>query len=269
MNWLDAVILGIVEGLTEFLPISSTGHLIIFSSILGLNADDFLKLFTVAIQLGAILSVIVLYFKKFFNFTSIHHFISFYTKLFIAFIPSAFIGILLNDWIDAALESPVTVAVFLLLGGVFFVYSDTLFKENKKGEQQITLKNAFWIGMFQCMAMFPGVSRSGATIIGGLFQKLTKKAAAEFSFFLAVPTMLGATAKKMYDFFKHHAMMQSDELQLLLIGNIVAFAVAVLAIKFFINLLQKTGFAFYGWYRIVVGSSILILYFAGISLRIV
>ncbi len=268
MNWLDVVILGIVEGLTEFLPISSTGHLILCTAILGIEPTAFVKLFTVAIQLGAILSVMVLYFKKFFNFSSKQSFLSFYLKLFVAFIPSAIIGVLLNDLIDQALESPVTVAVFLVLGGIFFVYSDKLFQNNRKSEEQITYKNAFIIGLFQCIAMFPGVSRSGATIIGGLFQKLTKKAAAEFSFFLAVPTMFAATAKKLYDFFKINSSLSMNEIQLLFIGNIVAFVVAMIAIKFFITLLQKTGLAVYGWYRIVVGSIILILYFSGISLHI-
>ncbi|MEW6774527.1 MAG: undecaprenyl-diphosphate phosphatase [Bacteroidota bacterium] len=269
MTWLDVLILGIVEGITEFLPISSTGHLIITTAILGIQPNDFVKLFTVAIQLGAIISVIVLYFKKFFDFSSTSHFIHFYLKLVIAFIPSAIIGILLNEWIDKALESPVTVAVFLLLGGVFFVYSDKLFKKNYKNESQISLKDAFMIGLFQCIAMFPGVSRSGATIIGGLFQKLTKKTAAEFSFFLAVPTMLGATAKKLYDFFKIHSNFTNEQIQILLLGNVVSFIVALLAIKFFIGLLQKTGFAVYGWYRILIGSIILIMYFAGISLQII
>ncbi len=269
MTWLDAVVLGIVEGITEFLPISSTGHLIICTALLGIQPTDFVKLFTVAIQLGAILSVVVLYFKKFFDFSHSKSFISFYSKLVMAFIPSALIGVLLNDAIDAALESPITVAVFLLLGGVFFVYSDKLFIENKKTESKMTYKDAFWIGLFQCIAMFPGVSRSGATIIGGLFRKLTKKAAAEFSFYLAVPTMLGATAKKLYDFLKKHSTLNQYEIELLIIGNIVAFVVAIIAIKFFISLLQRTGFSTYGWYRIIVGTIIVILYFSGISLQII
>ncbi len=269
MNWLDAIILGIVEGITEFLPISSTGHLIICTTILGIQPDDFVKLFTVFIQLGAILSVIILYFKNFFCFSSYQDFITFYTKLFIAFIPSAIFGILLNDWIDKALESPVVVAIFLLLGGVFFVYSDKLFKHNKKSTELLKNKDAFLIGMFQSIAMFPGVSRSGATIIGGLFRRLSKKSAAEFSFFLAVPTMFGATAKKLFDFFQRHSQLNKVEINLLIIGNIVAFIVALLAIKFFIGLLNKTGFAVYGWYRIIVGTVILILYFSGISLSII
>lgn len=269
MNWLEAVILGIVEGITEFLPISSTGHLIISTSLLGIQPTDFVKLFTVAIQLGAILSVVVLYSKKFFDFSSAKNIIPFYSKLVVAFIPSAVIGVLFNDIIDKALESPVVVGVFLLLGGVFFIYSDKLFKENKKNEHQINYNDAFLIGVFQCIAMFPGVSRSGATIIGGLFRKLTKKAAAEFSFYLAVPTMFGATAKKLYDFFKIHSALNKDEIQILIIGNIVAFVVAIIAIKFFIGLLQKTGFAVYGWYRIIVGAIILILYFSEIPLQII
>lgn len=268
MTWLEALILGIIEGITEFLPISSTGHLIICSAVLGLQPTDFLKLFTVAIQLGAILSVIILYHKKFFVFDKKQRFIQFYSKILIAFLPSAIVGVLFNDIIDRAMENPVVVAIFLVLGGVFFVYSDKMFQNNHKIESQISLKNAFVIGLFQCMAMLPGVSRSGATIIGGLSQKLTKKAAAEFSFFLAVPTMLGATVKKMYDFFHHHHFMAKNEVFLIVFGNSIAFIVALLAIKYFINLLQKTGFAVYGWYRIIIGSIILILYFSGISLQV-
>lgn len=269
MNWLDVLILGIIEGLTEFLPISSTGHLIIATAFLGIQPTDFVKLFTVAIQLGAILSVIVIYFKKFFQFSSPQNFITFYLKLFTAFLPSAVMGVLLNDYIDEALGNPVFVAIFLLLGGVFFVYSDKLFKDNKKGENLITYKDAFIIGLFQSIAMFPGVSRSGATIIGGLFRKLSKKTAAEFSFFLAVPTMFGATAKKLFDFFQHHSQLTSNEIEILLVGNLIAFIVAILAIKFFIGLLQKTGFSVYGWYRIILGSILLIIYFSGISLQII
>lgn len=267
MSWLEAIILGIVEGITEFLPISSTGHLIICTAVLGISPTDFVKLFTISIQLGAILSVLVLYFKKFFHFPSAQSFFTFYSKLFIAFIPSAIMGILFNDWIDKTLESPTTVAVFLLLGGIFFVYSDKLFKNNYKTEQHLSYKNAFYIGLFQCIALFPGVSRSGATIIGGLVQKFTKKTAAEFSFFLAVPTMFGATTKKLYDFFKHYHTLQPNEWTLLLLGNIVAFIVALLAIKYFITLLQKTGFAPYGWYRIILGTTILILSLSGFSLQ--
>jgi len=269
MNWLDVLILGIIEGLTEFLPISSTGHLIIATAFLGIQPTDFVKLFTVSIQLGAILSVIILYHKKFFHFSSTQGLINFYLKLFAAFLPSAVIGVLLNDFIDEALGSPVFVAVFLLLGGIFFVYSDKLFKDNNKEENLMTFKDAFVIGLFQSIAMFPGVSRSGATIIGGLFRKLSKKAAAEFSFFLAVPTMFGATAKKLFDYFQNHSQLTSEEIEILIFGNFIAFVVAFLAIKFFIGLLQKTGFSLYGWYRIILGSIILIIYFSGISLQII
>ncbi len=263
MNIWEVIVLAIVEGITEFLPISSTGHLIISSAILGIQPNDFLKFFTVAIQLGAILSVLVLYFRRFFQS------INFYFTLIVAFIPSAVIGVLLNDIIDRALESPLMVAVFLVLGGIFFIYSDKLFQNNIAEEKSLSKKNAFYIGLFQCIAMFPGVSRSGATIIGGLFQKLTKKSAAEFSFFLAVPTMFGATAKKMYDFIKVHHSFTSEEIKWLAIGNLVSFVVALLAIKFFISLLQKTGFSVYGWYRIIVGGIILIMYLFGASLQIV
>lgn len=269
MNWLDALILGVVEGLTEFLPISSTGHLIICTAILGIQPTDFVKLFTVAIQLGAILSVIVLYYRKFFHFSSRVQLVSFYSKLFVAFIPSAIIGVLFNDVIDKLLESPTVVAIFLLLGGIFFVWSDRMFKNNTKTEEEMNYTDAFWIGVFQCLAMCPGVSRSGATIIGGLLRRYTIKAAAEFSFFLAVPTMFGATIKKLYSFFKQHSTLTADEWQLLIIGNVVAFVVAMLAIRFFIGLLQITGFGIYGWYRILVGAVILILYFSGISLQII
>lgn len=267
MSTLHAIILAIIEGLTEFLPVSSTGHMIIASSMMGIAEHPFTKLFTVAVQLGAILSVIILYWKRFFQTTQ------FYFKLFVAFIPAAIAGVLLGDKIDALLENPVVVAISLLLGGIVLLFIDRIFKDEKHEEEphhgRPTYAEAFKIGMFQVIALIPGVSRSAATIIGGLSQKLTRKAAAEFSFFLAVPTMFAATAKKLYDFYKDNGTLNSEEIQALAIGNVVAFVVAMLAIRFFIGYLSKHGFKLFGYYRILVGAAILILYFMGYQLSVV
>lgn len=264
MGILEAVILAIIEGLTEFLPVSSTGHMIIASSVMGIASDDFVKLFTIVIQLGAILSVLVLYFKRFFQS------VNFYLKLFVAFIPAAIFGVLLSDKIDDLLESPATVAASLVIGGVILLFVDKWFNRPVvTREEDISYTTALKIGFFQCIAMIPGVSRSAATIVGGMSQKLNRKTAAEFSFFLAVPTMLAATGKKMYDFFKEGHSMSSGEIQLLAIGNIVAFIVALLAIKTFIGFLNRNGFKIFGWYRIIVGLTILILLAFGIELNIV
>lgn len=275
MTTLQAIILAIVEGLTEYLPVSSTGHMIITTAILGMQPDDFVKFFTVNIQLGAILSVVVLYFQRFFKS------LDFYFKLFVAFIPAAVLGILLNDLIDSLLESPTTVALALLVGGFILLFVDKWFKDNDsslrpfdsaQGDKEITYKNAFIIGLFQCISMIPGVSRSASTIIGGLTQKLNRKSAAEFSFFLAVPTMFGATAKKIYDIIKEPAVKEriftSENITLLIIGNAVAFVVAMLAIKAFISFLTQNGFKMFGWYRIILGGAILILLASGQSLSI-
>jgi undecaprenyl-diphosphatase len=264
MNLLEAIILAIIEGLTEFLPVSSTGHMIIGSSLMGIAEDDFTKLFTIVIQLGAILSVVVIYFKRFFQS------VNFYLKLFVAFIPAAVLGILLSDKIDELLESPATVAVSLVVGGVILLFVDKWFnKPIIKEEKEISYITALKIGFFQCIAMIPGVSRSAATIVGGMSQKLTRSAAAEFSFFLAVPTMLGATAKKMLDFFKDGNSFTGEQINLLIVGNIVAFIVAFLAIKSFISFVSKNGFKVFGIYRIVVGLIILILIASGIDLKVV
>ncbi len=262
MNYIQAIILAIVEGITEFLPISSTGHMIITSSVMGIAHDPFTKLFTIAIQLGAILSVIVLYFKRFFQT------IDFYFKLIVAFIPAVIFGVLFNDYIDALLENVLVVGITLLLGGIVFLFLDKLFNDEGKTEISPSYKSAFTIGLFQVIAMIPGVSRSAATIIGGLTQKLTRKAAAEFSFFLAVPTMFAATAKKMYDFYKDGFVFESTQLNLLIVGNVIAFIVAMIAIKSFIGFLTKHGFKVFGYYRIAVGLAILILYFSGYQLSI-
>jgi undecaprenyl-diphosphatase len=261
MNILEAIILAIIEGLTEFLPVSSTGHMIIGSTMMGLQNSPFVKMFTVAIQFGAILSVVFLYRRRFFKS------IDFYFKLFVAFLPAAIIGYIFSDHIDRMLENVVVVAAMLVIGGVILVFIDDWFR---KGEIDfdVNYKEAFIIGLFQVVAMIPGVSRSAATIIGGLSQRLTRKAAAEFSFFLAVPTMFAATAYKMYQYHSEYSINTSD-LDILLIGNLTAFIVAFFAIKSFVNYVTANGFKVFGYYRIVVGVIILVLYFLGYDLKVV
>ncbi|PBQ31732.1 undecaprenyl-diphosphate phosphatase [Sphingobacteriaceae bacterium] len=264
MTYLQALIIAIVEGLTEYLPISSTGHMMITTAVLGMEATPFVKLFTVAIQFGAILSVVVLYFKRFFKS------VNFYFKLLVAFIPCAIAGILLGDWIDEQLENVFGVAVALFVGGIILLFVDKWFKNPvKSNDEEITYADAFKIGAFQCLALFPGVSRSASTIIGGLSQKLTRQAAAEFSFFLAVPTMFAATAKKLLDFYKDGLVVTSEEVKLLVFGNVIAFVVAMLAIKSFIGILNKYGFKWFGVYRIIVGGVLIILFLMGIEIAIV
>lgn len=258
MNTFQAIILAIIEGITEFLPVSSTGHMIIASSFFGIAQDDFTKLFTIVIQLGAIFSVVVLYFKRFFQS------FDFYFKLLVAFIPAVVFGLLFSKKIDALLESPVTVAISLLIGGIILLKVDDWFavpEVSSPVSKEITYLQAFKIGMFQCLAMIPGVSRSGASIVGGMSQKLSRTTAAEFSFFLAVPTMLGATAKKCYDYYKDGLVLNHDQINLLIIGNIVAFVVALLAIKSFIGFLSRKGFKLFGYYRIIAGIVLLIIHF--------
>lgn len=281
MNTLETIIIAIVEGITEFLPVSSTGHMIIAQNLLGVESTDFVKAFTFIIQFGAILSVVVLYWKRFFKLNDtpapegastlkkILHKYDFYWKLFVAFIPAAVLGLLFNDVIDEMLESVTVVATTLILGGIFMLFCDKIF--NKGDERtELTEKKAFWIGMFQCISMIPGVSRSMATIVGGMAQKLTRKAAAEFSFFLAVPTMLAATLFKLLKIVTDENGLQilKENLSTLLIGNAVAFIVAMLAIKFFINFVSKYGFKAFGWYRIIVGGIILIMLLTGHNLTI-
>ncbi len=253
MNYLEAIILAIIEGLTEFLPVSSTGHMIIASSFFGIAHEDFTKLFTIVIQLGTIMSVIVLYFKRFFQT------IDFYYKLFVAFLPAVVLGLLLSDKIDNLLENPITVAVSLIIGGLLLLKVDDWFADGK--ETNISYSTALKIGFFQCLAMIPGVSRSGASIVGGMTQKLSRTTAAEFSFFLAIPTMLGATVKKSYDFYKLGIELNQDKINFLIIGNVIGFIVALLAIKTFIDYLSKNGFKIFGYYRIIVGCTILIIHF--------
>jgi undecaprenyl-diphosphatase len=260
MTTAQNIIISIVEGLTEFLPVSSTGHMIITEKILNITEDDFSKVFTVAIQLGAILAVVVLYWKKFFNFKNWQ----FYAKIAAGVVPALILGFLLSKKIDALLESSTTVAVSLLVGGIVLLFIDNVFKKPTiDKEEDVSFFKAVMIGIWQCIAMIPGVSRSAASIIGGMQQKLTRSAAAEFSFFLAVPTMLAATGYKLLKYYKDYGGFSSSEIKQLAIGNVVAFIVALLAIKFFIGFLKKHGFKVWGYYRIVVGIALLILIYTG------
>ncbi len=261
MTYLQALILAIIEGLTEFLPVSSTGHMVIASSIMGIGEDEFVKLFEVAIQLGAILAVVALYWKKFIDFSRWQ----FYLKLVIAVIPALFFGFILNDFIDNTLGNPIFIAVVLLVGGIILLFIDRFFKNPTiHDEQEMSNLTAFKIGCFQVLAVvFPGLSRSAATIIGGMQQKLSRNAAAEFSFFLAVPTMCAATG---YKLLKGYELLNPENIKLLLFGNVVGFIVAIIAIRSFIGYLSKHGFRIFGWYRIAVGIIILALYFANVPL---
>jgi undecaprenyl-diphosphatase len=261
VNIIQAIIIAIIEGITEFLPISSTGHMIIAQKLLGVPDDPFVKAYIVNIQFGAILSVVLLYWKRFFQS------LDFYFKLFVAFIPAAVFGLLFNDAIESLLESVQVVAITLLVGGIILLFIDKWL--HPKNDVIITFPKAFVIGLFQCISMIPGVSRSAATIIGGMTQGLTRKQAAEFSFFLAVPTMFGASVLKLYKGIKDTPEIFSGEnLKILLVGNVVAFIVAMLAIKFFISFLTKNGFRVFGWYRIALGAILLAMMAKGISLEL-
>ena len=270
MSIFEAVVIAIVEGLTEFLPISSTGHMIITSSLLGIEANDFTKLFEVAIQLGAIMAVVVLYWKRFFDFSRWQ----FYIKLIVGVLPALLLGYLFSDKIDALLESPATVAISMLAGGVVLLFVDNWFKQpHINSDDKITYPKSFLIGCWQVIAMIPGVSRSAATIIGGMQQKLTRNLAAEFSFFLAVPTMFAATAYSLFlkkwtgsgvEKKGYQLIMESHQnLYAFAIGNIVAFVVAILAIRFFINYLKAYGFKVFGIYRIIAGLLLLVFIYNG------
>jgi len=263
MSLFETLVLAIIEGLTEFLPVSSTGHMIIATSLLGIESTAFVKLFTVAIQLGTILSVVVLYFKRFFKS------IGFYYKLFVAFLPAAVLGLVFSDLIDDMLESPMTVAISLVIGGVILLFVDNWFKNPKIDDSdEINYATALKIGFYQCLAMIPGTSRSGASIVGGMAEGLSRRAAAEFSFFLAVPTMFGATAKKLLDFYQDGGVLSSHEVNMLIVGNVIGFIVAIIAIKSFIGFLTKHGFRLFGWYRIVIGLILIILLLSGQSLSV-
>lgn len=267
MDIIQSIIIGIVEGLTEFLPISSTGHMIITEKLLGVKENDFTTLFTVAIQLGAILSVVVLYWKKFFGPTANGaNRWRFYSKLIVAVVPALFFGYLFSNKIDALLESTTTIVITMLLGGIVLIQVDSYFKmPTVQTDEAITFPKAFFIGLWQVIAMIPGVSRSAASIIGGMQQKLTRNLAAEFSFFLAVPTMLAATGYKLLKTYKTNPQVLSDKhnLMILGVGNLVAFIVAMLAIRFFIGYLQKHGFRIFGYYRIIVGIILLLMMISG------
>jgi len=265
MNTLQAILLAIVEGLTEYLPISSTGHMIFVSSYFNIQNDDFVKLFQVSIQFGAILAVVALYWKKFFDFTKLN----FYTKLACAVIPALVLGKLFDDKIEAVLGDPIPIAIVLILGGVILLFIDGRFQTPTIiQEEDITIKKAVAIGFWQCLAMMPGTSRSAASIIGGMQQGLTRQAAAEFSFFLAVPTMLAVTTYsillKTYEVSQlkgYELLLRSnDNIKLFLLGNVIAFIVAILAIKFFIGIIKQYGFKPWGWYRIIVGVFLLIYF---------
>ncbi|PKP33252.1 MAG: undecaprenyl-diphosphate phosphatase [Bacteroidetes bacterium HGW-Bacteroidetes-16] len=258
MTWFEAFILAVVEGITEFLPVSSTGHMILAEGIMGMKSNDFIQAFIINIQFGAILSVLVLYWKRFFQT------MKFYYKLFVAFLPAAVFGLLLSDYIDMLLESVYVVAVVLILGGIVLVFIDKWYNK-VSDDQEITYPIALKIGLFQVIAMIPGVSRSAATIIGGMSQKLSRKAAAEFSFFLAVPTMFAASG---YKLTKNYTSITTENIDILIFGNVVAFIVALIAIKSFITFLTKHGFKLFGYYRIAIGVIILVLYFVGVDLTI-
>ena len=281
MTILQAIVLAIVEGLTEFLPISSTGHMILAQGIMGMESDGYIRAFTVMIQFGAILSVLVLYWKRFFSANEAPSMTFrgkvltnrwkrlgyFYLSLIVALVPAMVIGLLFESSIDELLSNVSIVAVMLLLGGIFMLFIDRIF--SAKGKEHPTLLNSFFIGCFQVLAMVPGVSRSMATIVGGMQQGLSRKSAAEFSFFLAVPTMLGATLLKAYKLYIDSGMeIFRDNATTLILGNIIAFWVAMAAIRFFINYLTKYGFKLFGYYRIVVGAVILLLMALNVPLSV-
>ena len=278
MDLLETVIIAIVEGLTEFLPVSSTGHMIIAQSLLGVESTPFVKAFTVIIQFGAILSVICLYWKRFFypNAESSgesywRSMFNFYARLVVGVLPAVVLGLAFNDFIESNLGNVQLVAWMLIIGGIFMLFCDRIFNKGSE-DTKLTYKRAFIIGLVQCISMIPGVSRSMSTIVGGMSQRLTRKAAAEFSFFLAVPTMLGATCLEMYKMLTHGSgslLTQGNNLETLIIGSVVAFVVAILAIKFFINYVTKYGFAAFGWYRIIVGIIIIACGLMGVEMKMV
>ncbi|NVO29835.1 undecaprenyl-diphosphate phosphatase [Hymenobacter lapidiphilus] len=268
MTYWQALILAIVEGLTEFLPVSSTGHMIIASALMGIPATPFTKLYLVVIQLGAILSVLVVYWRRFFQS------FDFYLKLLVAFLPVVVVGLTLKKYIDILLESVTTVGLMLLMGGVVLMFVDKWFPQEsiEAGGSPVTtpgFRQAFVIGIFQCLAVVPGVSRSAATIIGGLTQKLTRKAAAEFAFFLAMPTMAAAAAKDLLDFYQDGGHLTGADVKLILFGNVIAFVVALLAIRIFIGFVTKFGFRAFGIYRIIVGGILLLMIGLGVDLQLV
>lgn len=257
MNTIQTIIIAIIEGITEFLPISSTAHMKFANPFLGIADSPFVDLYEIVIQFAAILSVVVIYRKEFFNFKDYR----FYLKLLLAVLPALLFGALLKKYIDAVLDNLWVIATVMVLGGIALIFIDRYFKKQVApvDHEPIQFKQAFWVGCFQVLAIvFPGLSRSAATIIGGLSQKLSKKAAAEFSFFLAVPTMLAASAKSTLDVYQDHPeVFVTDNLINLCIGGFVAFVVALISVKFFIQFVQKRGFSIFGWYRIALGLAML------------
>ena len=268
MNFIESIIIAIIEGLTEYLPISSTAHMGFAAALMGMPESEFLKMFQVSIQFGAILSIVVLYWKKFFDFSNFN----FYIKLAVAVIPALVLGYIFDDKIEAVLGNQIAISSVLILGGIVLIFVDKWFKEPKiTDEKEITVKKALFIGFMQCLAMMPGTSRSAASIIGGMTQGLSRKAAAEFSFFLAVPTMLAVTVYSVFvktwgkgtvNEMKGYEMILQDQqhIILFLVGNVVAFVVAMIAVKFFISILAKFGFKVWGWYRIIIGIILLIFF---------
>lgn len=279
MDYLQTIIIAIVEGLTEFLPVSSTGHMIIAQGLLGVESTPFVKAFTVIIQFGAILSVVCLYWRKFFypetmqtkGYLWWQAIWRFYLRLIVGVLPAVVLGLSFNDFIESNLGNVTLVAVMLIVGGVFMLFCDRLFNKGSEATP-LTLRRALVIGFVQCISMIPGVSRSMATIVGGMSQRLTRKAAAEFSFFLAVPTMFGATCLETYKLIAHgegNILLEGNNLTLLLLGSVVAYVVAIAAIKFFISYVTRYGFKAFGWYRIVAGALILLLMACGVDLAMV
>ena len=285
LSTLETIIIAIVEGLTEFLPVSSTGHMIITQKLLGVEeGNPFIHAFTFIIQFGAILSVVCLYWKRFFQmnhspapegaslFGRLKHKFNFYWLLFVGVIPAIVIGLAakksgLLDWL---LDSVWVVAIMLVVGGVFMLFCDRLFENKMKEKNEVTERRAFNIGLFQCISVIPGVSRSMATIVGGMAQGLTRKRAAEFSFFLAVPTMAGATLLDLGDLMKEDgAWATTGNIAMLVLGCVVAFVVALLAMKWFVGFVSKYGFKAFGVYRIIVGAIILVMLLCGQSLAMV
>lgn len=263
MSWLQAFFVSLIEGITEFLPISSTAHMKFANPFLGISNDGFSEMFEVVIQLAAILSVVVLYWKKFFDFKNFN----LYIKLVVAVIPALIGGVLLKKHIDSALSNLTFIACVMIAGGVLLLFVDKWFtKVSISEEKEISYPKAFYIGCFQVLSIiFPGLSRSASTIVGGMSQKLTRTMAAEFSFFLAVPTMFAASVKSFWDVYKESPeVLNSHNFSILGFGAVVSFIVALLAVKLFIGYLQKHGFKLFGYYRIVLGSVILALIVSGV-----
>ncbi len=284
MTLIQTIIISIVEGLTEFLPVSSTGHMIITQHLLGVQSSPFVKAFTFIIQFGAILSVVCLYWKRFFHidrtpvpadvknpFLRFIYPLRFYWLLFVGVLPAVVIGLAakksgLLDWL---LNSIWAVAIMLVVGGIFMLFCDKIFNKGRE-ENKVNEKRAFIIGLWQCLSVIPGTSRSMATIVGGMANGLTRKRAAEYSFFLAVPTMAGATLLKLLDILKEDATwVNTHDLIMLVVGCVVSFIVALLAMKWFVSFLTKYGFKVFGWYRIIIGIIIIVMLLSGISLNMV